>query len=244
MRIIPVVMLCFAFSLSTVFAENNRELLKSMAELDKSYIPALALTGKAGESPGTVKKAIDRFSKSWKFFRDSNTNSLNGWKSTVSEIDIAVEKAGNALKSGNLKKSHDELESVRETLLKYRRSNGLVYYLDDFTVYHEVMEKLIHAVSSVSNPTGSKGTELLLQKAVESWNTVERNEDSSGLFGLGDEKKSRLHEFIQKEKGLLMEAVKGLKKRDDRSFSEAVRGLKPVFTRAFFLFGDFSASQK
>lgn len=222
---------------------DDAKLTEAMATLDKAYIPALGMTGKTMEEYTNALKAMERFKVAWADFKKTDLRQYSGWNKTSGKIDNAVIKSEKTLKSGNMQLSHASLETVRETFLEFRKSNKISYYLDDFTVYHEIMEKLL--VSFQKSGKGEKsmktGKQLmeLTSKAVSSWIDVENNMAMATAFGFDQGKMNKLKEYVNMEKTSLSDLRKALEERDQPKMKESLKNIKPAFIKAFFLFGDF-----
>lgn len=124
---------------------DDYDVIHDMARFDRAYIPALVLTSKK-DSTGQSVVAVKRLRQDWMVLK-AKYASMVGTGGTSDEVDSSIERADMLITTGEFAGAHKELESIREVLLKARRSHEVDYYLDYLTEFHSAMERAVDLVA-------------------------------------------------------------------------------------------------
>jgi hypothetical protein len=220
------------------------ELLDSFAELDRAYVPALALT-KMGTAEAS-DKALGKLKRQWRAFNAKYANAVPndaGWKKDFASVGEAISEAAEHLANGQQLEAHESLEAIREILLEARRRNDMDYYLDRLTEFHTTMEEIVLAVK-VEQPSDLTPDEInkirqLAGKAVEQWDDVKSTPFPSQRFGFHEEKLAKRKQLLQAETMALEKLERALAANDKAEIVATGMAIKPIFAQSFMLFGTF-----
>ena len=121
--------------------EQTGQLITLSAELDRVYIPALALTNQQKQKPSEA--AIARLIAEAPAIADNAAAVLGHRPERWSTIGDAIEKAQQLVAEGELMEAHETLEPIRDQLLEERKGLALPYPVDLLNEYHVVMEEIV-----------------------------------------------------------------------------------------------------
>jgi hypothetical protein len=224
------------------------QLLKSMAELDRAYVPALVFTGLERQRESEL--SVARLKKKWQEFYDTyyGLELKYGvdikdifWQENFNDISQAIVSAEVLVSEERLEEAHERLEVVRQVLKELRQRHGLPYFLDGMTGFDRPMQEMIRFLRGKDRLTDRdlKILRSLFRQAQGSWNELMTVEIDPGYFGFDREKikaiKARLKE---EERGLADLAAALATNNPDRIF-QSVQDLKPNFMVLLKAFGDF-----
>lgn len=128
-------MLCLSACSSAPVQQN---LLNSMADLDKTYIPAVILTGMGKNLDSKI--ALERLQDKWKDFYSNyyplemkyGLNIVDKmWKDDLKSVGTDIVTAETFLKASNLSQANVQLLPVRKIFREIRHRHGIQYILDD-----------------------------------------------------------------------------------------------------------------
>ena len=126
----------------------HANIVADSAALDKAYIPALALTNQ--NEPEKSKAAMAKLKDAWRVYAATYRAakpSDRTWRQGFADIDSWLAQADATVTTGTrLADAHDTLEYVRVTLMQLRQKNGIDYFLDHQTAFHEPMEEIVLTV--------------------------------------------------------------------------------------------------
>jgi hypothetical protein len=246
-RIISIALFFSAFLSVGIFAVPV-DLLPSMTTLDKTYIPALGLSGQADQL-ARAKIAFAAFEKAWNDF-DLRFAAQPGfdaeWKEDLDRVGEAVRKAKIALlDESNGPKAHEALETVRMTFLASRTRLKIPYFIDALTLFHNSMEELLNNKPAKSLKDWSEAEKMGfaadLDVAIARWKKVKAVEGLLPEASLSAKAGTMYSAQWQTIDSIMSAARKALEIGDEKSLSEKLGALKPNFIKTFFLFGDFPA---
>jgi hypothetical protein len=221
-------------------------LVASMAVLDKTYIPALGLSGQADQQ-AKAKTAFGTFENAWEVFKarfEAEAGFDPEWTEDLEKVGAAVSKAKSALiEESNGPEAHEALEKVRMIFLASRTRQRIPYFLDYMTLFHNSMEELLN-----NKPAGKIGGWSVDEKAAFSadldisiarWKKVKAKEGLLPEAALNAKAGAAYATQWQAIDSILAGIKKAFDSGDEKAFSEKLGQLKPNFIKTFFLFGDF-----
>jgi hypothetical protein len=250
-RINILVVLCFlALPLFAGCADRalRPQIVKSMAGLDRVYIPALTFTGQQHQRESEI--ALEQLRKKWAGFHQEYYNvkiryGLNitdkFWKEDFDRVTRLIATAESLTRDGNMVDAHLQLREMRVLLRDLRYRNGITYYLDGMTRFHDAMDGII---------AGLRGRDVLTQKdinrlrshfkeAQRGWLKLSRQELDAELFGFGKEKVKAVKNRVKYQERMIASFAAALSSRSmDRIFQSA-QDLRPNYTVLYKAFGDF-----
>lgn len=216
-----------------------------MATLDRAFVAALALTSQ--EKPEPSRKSMAVLVPTWKAFQAKyiSVNPADGqWRADFDTVDGMIERADELVRAGGaLVAAHDELEGVRITMMALRERNGIAYYLDHLTRFHEPMEAIVLAGKEKTPETlTAADVEAIrshLPLAHECWNAALAADFDAALFGFPAEKQAAMKRLIAAESESLAQLQAAIDGGDPALTIQRAVGIKPSFAALFMLFGDF-----
>jgi hypothetical protein len=222
------------------------DLVPAMVALDRSYIPALALSGQPDQM-AKAKASLASFESAWTTFKNgvgAQPGFDEEWRHNLERVDGAIAKAKQALLvEGNAAGAHEALEAVRMTLLDARQRQKVPYFLDYVTLYHNSMEDILNGKSATAIAAWSAAERLSfvsdLDIGIARWNKVKAMEGLLPSMGLSAQTLAMYNSQWQKVASLMTGVRSALDAGDDTALADRLGQLKPTFTKTFFLFGDF-----
>ncbi|MBF0280809.1 MAG: hypothetical protein HQM13_23660 [SAR324 cluster bacterium] len=225
-------------------------LQRDMVSFDQAYIPALALTSQ--EKSGPSKKAMELLKSNWSGFKknyyDKNRKDFS-WKKDFDHIDELILKADRIVKSGkNLKDAHEELEGIRNVFLALRQRNGINYFVDYLTEFHEPMEGIVlSALKKTPETLTSENVNTirnLLPQTISLWEKIQKDSFDQELFRFNDSKITQMKKLMKSEGMALEQLQNALEGSDHALLIKRSVAIKPNFAKLFMMFGDFETLKK
>lgn len=208
--------------------------IEDMAEFERVYIPALALTNQPKAPAEQVAGSLSRLASAWPGLRAAFSGKGEALDRALRITDAALAQAGRLLAEGRRAEAHDALETIRPAFLDARRAMGIDLYVDRLTEYHDAMEELVKGAQAGSPPAQ---LEPLLRHASELWTRAERPQFDAALFGFDDAKYAELRGRLQGERETL-EALREAVERGDAARARELSGaLKSRFGAIYVMFG-------
>lgn len=227
---------------------TKSDLLAGMADLDRAYIPALALTSQG--SPAMAQKAVRVLVESWQTFKARYARGMADdpeWRADLAFLDARIAEAvAIAAVGANLVEAHEALERVRLRLLETRQQRlGLDYYVDYLTVFHGPMEE-IYLAAKGKTPATLTDVDIAkiageLPEAWTAWGQVERARFDNSIFRLSDQKLAERRQYLKAGADTLTAVEVALRRNDRAGLIQAATQLRTNFVKLFLLFGDFDA---
>jgi hypothetical protein len=225
---------------------KNNDLLKSMVDLDRSFIPALAFTDGGDQRRSPL--ALEFLKPSWEEFKTRNNSLKNSdplWQSDLERIDQLLAEADRAINQAqNLATGHEKLERMRLALQQLRKRHKLDYYIDHLYDFHHQMEVIVlTAERRIPQPLTADDLRTIRQTLPEvqrRWGKVMAAPLDGRLFQLNREQAKQIRYYIAAETESLdyLEAV--LPTADRQTISEASLMIHTNYARVFMAFGDFT----
>jgi len=244
-KITSLVLVILVVALHSLPAKADGKLLKQMVHFDQAYIPTLAFTSeeKVKQSRNAMTFLLPVWDKFRTGYQDFNMKDPE-WRTDFDRVDVYIKDAKKIIDSGkNLHNAHEKLESIRVVLMNLRTRNGIDYFIDYLTRYHEPMEKIVLAAKGKSAETFSENDLVVIRKdlpkAKNLWMQIESIKFDSNLFEFNANKKKLLQTLVNDERIALERLDNTLKQQDKNKIIMAAVGIKPSFARIFKLFGKF-----
>ena len=227
---------------------DQGEMIKAMVELDRVFIPCLALTNKQKVGPST--KAIAKFKSMWSEFSAKYAKAMPNDGEWISDIDMVTEASESAFKAISQDKdcegAHHALEEVRFAVLQMRTRNKIPYYLDYLNNYHEAMEPLVHDVKAPADWTDDDIKQMgeAADKAHQAWQTAASAQFDTEAWGFKPAKVEKLKQVYANGNQNFEALGKALASGDKKTAMAALKQVKPIYSQTFKLFGDFKQFMK
>lgn len=220
-------------------------LTADMVTLDRAYIAALALTSQ--EKPEPSRKAMAILVPTWQAFQVKyiGANPADAqWRLDFDAVNGMIARADEIVTTGaDLVAAHDELEGVRITLMELRERNGIAYYVDALTRYHEPMEAIVLAGKGKTPETLTAADLETIQahlgEAEALWRQIQAAPFDAALFGFAPERQAALQQQVAAESEALARLRAALEAGDTAAIIQRAVAIKPAFATLFMLFGDF-----
>ncbi len=220
-------------------------LLADMVTLDRAYIAALAVTSLEKLEPSQKSMAI--LVPTWAAFQAKYIGSNPAdpqWRPDFDAVNDMIGRADEIVRANSgLVAAHDELEDVRITLMGLRERNGLTYYVDHLTRFHEPMEAIVLAAKGKTPQTLSAADLDVIQSHLPAarsiWADVTAAPFDAALFGFAPEKQAAMQKQLSAESAALSQLQAALDAGDTPAIIQRAVALKPAFSVLFMLFGDF-----
>jgi hypothetical protein len=224
---------------------TRRPIEADMAMLDRAYIPALALSSD-GNREGSVL-ALEVLRLEWTRFRQRHYRGKPDdalWNTDLDDVDRRIGRAEALVLADNLDAAHEELEGIRRGLLELRRRNGIDYFPDRLTEFHDPMEA-IYLTAQERGPAGMDSStmaalRLLAANARSAWDKASVARLDGRKLRLDRAAINRATELIAAQTRALDVLDAALAGGDAQAVHKAGLAVRPPFARLYMLFGDFA----
>jgi hypothetical protein len=221
------------------------DLRQDMVRLDKVYIAALALSSQ-GKTTET-RKAMSDLTRRWRAFderhRAGNPSDAQ-WTKDFDAVSRRIDEAAAiAASDRKVTDAHEALEDVRIVLWRLRERNGMEYFIDHLTAFHEPMEGIVLAAKDKS------GTQLtdadlakirtLLPQAEALWRRAMDAPFDAATYQLDAAGYAKARQLMQREQQVLAALADALASGDRDRIAKAAVAIKPSFAALFMTFADF-----
>jgi len=221
-------------------------MIDTFVRLDSVYIPVLALASEGRTDHARL--AVVRLKHVWTRFysRYSNAYSDDAWRDALAKAGRHVAEGTNYLQRGEPQEAHVALEPVRDLLRQARLDQGIDYFPDRLTAFHDPMEAIVLATKGRSALSDADVAELraLLVRAYQRWSDVVTATFDADRFGFSPERATRLTRLMRQESEALGNLRAALDSGDKAAVLAAGPKLKPPFAQAYKLFGDFEGLEE
>lgn len=221
--------------------------LDDMVALDAIYIPALALTTAAAQDAAAAPKAraaLATLQAQWPALQQRLGNTWGPqapkhWREALTQAGQHIQAASAAAAQANWKQAHDALEPVRTDLMAVRQAQGLDYFVDRLTAFHEPMEALALAATRGEPLDARRRADLekTFAHARALWAQVERQPVDAARHGLSGPRAAQLQKALAEESLALARLSDALRGGDNAQVLQAAGAIKAPFARAFTAFG-------
>ena len=226
-------------------AAGQAEIIKSMAAFDRVFIPSLAMTNMEKVGPST--KAIAKLKELWAGFAADYGKAMpndSEWAGDIEMTSEAIDRAYQSIsKDKDCEGAHQALEEVRFNTLQMRTRNKIPYYLDYLNQYHEAMEPLVHDFAQ-KTPADLKAEDFegLKKSAIQAqnvWKTAAQAPFDAQAWGFKPGQVEKLKTIYAKGEKNFSALQKALDAGDAQAAAASIKQVKPIYSQAFKLFGDF-----
>jgi hypothetical protein len=223
--------------------------LDDMLAFDSVYMLALASSTSASQDPAAIAKAkaaITALQRQWPALMQRLSATWGAkpparWQQTLASVGLRINSATDAARRSEWKQNHEWLEPVRIELMQARQRQSMDYFVDRLTAFHEPMETLALAGSTLwTDQLDAKhraGLEQAYAKARTLWRGVELNAVDAAVYGLSAPRQAQLHKALDEETVALSQLSDALRGNDNGLLLKAATALKPPFAKAFTAFG-------
>lgn len=231
--------------LGMVGCQQHRSSWDAMVAFDQAYIPVLAFTS---QQQGTAARTImPEVLARWQTLQQhvpAAWRRQDAWQQTVTEVTTRLNKADTFIRDGHLTEAHEALEGVRTVLMTQRTQQGIDYFVDRLTAYHEPMEVIVLTVKGKTSATLTDADIATLrqhlQKAQVIWHPVASARIDPKHYRLTEDALTALYARVQHETTALKALREALDAGDRQQIIGAAIAIKPPFAQLFMLFGDFT----
>jgi len=243
----PAIKIFILLFLVSIAAGCGREpirqsLSKSMAELDRAYIPAIFFMSLQKQRESEI--ALKMLKAKWKEFDQKYyelelkygigiTDKL--WKDDFRAIDTLISSVeGRA--------AAEKLTAVREILKELRHRHGLDYYLDKMIAFNNATEEIIKFLNGKKklSETDLGKLQVLSKKAQKEWATVSASRVDAKTFGFDLKKPGAIKKLVEKEQKSLAKLDPAIDSKDLDQIAGAIKEIKANFMLIYRVFGDFN----
>jgi len=242
---------CTAIGLAlAVFGGAQAAILDNSIALDAVYIPALSLTNaKPGDTAAAAKAraAMQRLDAEWPALKDLSGKApaqAAAARKTLAQVDHALAEARKAMAAGNNAAAHTALEDVRIDLMKLRSAQGVDYFMDRLTAFHEPMEVLALAGNTLKpqdlTPAKRAEMEKTYAEARALWRSIEQNLPDPKVYQLSEAQQAQFNKGMADVTQALSRLSDALRGADNAALLKAAAAIKPPFARTFTAFGRYT----
>ena len=240
---------------AALFGGAQAGVLDASIALDAVYIPALSLTNaKPGDTAAADKAraAMQRLDADWPALRAALLKDLSGRtpaqaagaRKTLAQVDKALAESRKAIAAGDYAAAHTALEDVRIELMKRRMAQGVDYFMDRLTAFHEPMEVLALAGNTLKpqdlTPARRAELEKTYAEARALWRSVEQNLPDLKAYGLSEAQQGQFTKGMADVTVAMARLSDALRGSDNAALLKAAAAIKPPFARTFTAFGRYS----
>jgi hypothetical protein len=227
------------------YAFANEGLMKDFVLFDRVFIPPLALTNQGKVTPS--KKAMEALKTQWAQFKKNHYSARSEdpmWKQDLDKMESKILEAEQiVLSEKNLMEAHEILETIRFALKAARSRNGIDYYIDYLSEFHEHLEAIIHVANERdAGSLSDKDIKFIAGECEEGlriWSQVQNRAFDKGLFGFSDKQEARRKELLQREAQALSNLQRALEGDDRMLIIKSAKEIRPHYSQLYMLFGDF-----
>jgi hypothetical protein len=223
--------------------------LDDMIAFDGIYIQALAMSTSASLDPAVIPRAetsLAALAQQWPALRHRLSATWGpkppaGWQLTLAGVGLHIDAAVAASRRSAWKHTHEALEPVRIELMQARRRQGTDYFVDRLTAFHEPMEALAVAGSTLrADQLDAKRRAELERSYVQArtlWRDVDQHTVDGAAYGLSAPREAQLRKALDGETAALGQLSDPLRRSDNGRLLKSAVAIKPLFAKAFTAFG-------
>lgn len=224
------------------------KLLSSMAQFDQAFVPAFIFTDLHKQREAEI--ALIPLQQRWKtiyeqFYGLKLEYGLNivdkFWKEDFDRTSAELELAETLIKAEKLSEAHERLIGIRTSLRDLRQRNGLEYFLDGMTAYHDAMEdiRLDLRGKDKLNDKDLKRLRLLFKQAQNSWVKLDVTKIEAQNFGFRSKKIEAIRRRVREQEKHLADFAAALSSNNADQIFQSAQDLRPNFIVLYKAFGDF-----
>jgi len=224
------------------------KLLRSMAQLDRAYIPAFIFTDLHKQRESEI--AIERLRERWNPLYEQyygvklkyGVNIVDKfWKEDFDKTSAELELAETLIKAGKLSDAHERLIGIRTNLRELRQRNGLEYFLDGMTAYHDAMENIRLSLRGKDKLRDKdlKQLRALFKQAQKNWAKLDVTKIEAKNFGFKPKKIEAIRRRVRQQEKHLGAFAAALSSQNADAIFQSAQDLRPNFTVLYKAFGDW-----
>ena len=130
---------------------------------------------------------------------------------------------------------------MRVDLMQARRRQGMDYFVDRLTAFHEPMETLALTGSTLRPDQLDAKRRVELERAYAHartlWRGIEQHAVDSAAYGLSAPRQAQLRKALDDETAALGQLSDALRGNDNANLLKAAVAIRPPFAKAFTAFG-------
>ena len=222
---------------------DEGEITHDMARFDRAYVPALVLTSTKDISGQSVL-AVKRLRQDWELVSAKYSRIFTGGEASMN-IGSIIERSDGLITIGDFAGAHAELERIRVLMMDARRRNGIEYYLDPLTVFHQSMEKMASRVSGKDHASITeediRAIAGMLPLARKQWQVVTDAPFKRGPFLFTRDNEAALMDAVAAEGRAIEDLGDALRSRNRRVIARHVLLLKQGYSMVLRMFGNFDS---
>lgn len=245
-----IIFVCLALVLIGGCAKEpvKPKLLRSMAQLDQAYIPAFIFTDLHKQREAEI--AIQRLRARWDVIYDQyyglkleyGINIVDKfWKEDFDKTSAELELAETLIKAKQLSAAHERLVGIRTNLRDLRQRNGLEYFLDGMTGYHDAMENIRLSLRGKDKLRDKDHKQLrsLFKQAQNNWAKLDVTKIEAKNFGFRSKKIEAIRRRVREQEKHLAAFAAALSSKNADLIFQSSQDLRPNFTVLYKAFGDW-----
>jgi hypothetical protein len=217
-------------------------IIEDSVRLERSYVPALALTNQPDKPQPKVEESVKRLAAGWKVFTQSVAKLSEKEQSVMGGAIKAsspkIEEALRLAAADKRKEAHNALEFIRMSFMEARKSLGLKFLPDTYTAFHEHMEEFVDLTAKA----GYDKKDLLrrLDELSTLWKEVENAGLDTSVFQVNAERAAKYGEQVKKVRSIIAQLGNIIESGNQETLSKTSIALKGNFSQAYFVFGEFT----
>lgn len=224
-------------------------MLKDFVSFDRAFITVFVQTGEKKRDP--AKKGFEIVKSTWAGFKKRHYKAWPkdaNWKQDLDTVELKIQEAERViLGEGDLADAHAILESIRFALMNLRKRNGIGYYLDHLTEFHEHMEAILHTTSGKDAGSFTDNDQNLVARecgdAVTVWGRIQSLPFEKELFGFGDREEALANELMKGESQALRNLQNAVDGKNMVLIIKSAGEIRPCYELFYKMFGQFPEAE-
>ena len=239
-KMLPVACLVLALLL---YGCNEQDVLYDMARFDRTYVPAMVLTG-TKDTTGQSVLAVKRLRQDWDLL-SAKYRQLFVVGDSAGKVSGIIERADLLITTGDFQGAHRELESISGILLDVRKRSGIDYYMDYLNRFYSTMEKTLSTVlaKEPDNVTESDLASIaaMLPRAREQWSNVSTARFDRKPFLFDKQTEKALMDAVVAEARAIENLEAALRSGNRKLIFRYSGQLREGFFSVYRMFGNFDS---
>jgi hypothetical protein len=236
--------LCFVVSVRSAFSAQGRfnpnaPAFSTLYEaFNDNYKQALFATSEGGKERAARELAGTRIA--WEMllarYYDAPPEQFakdHRWQADLATMTGYIEIADLQLGAGKLQQAHDALEPVRHLWLEIRQRNGIPWFGDELTRFHDVMEPVVQLAVAGVRESSVGAFEAKLGDLSKAWRRVEE----FGFAPRSMERQKQCEEMMAAETQAIANLEKATGARDYGNIGPLALAVKRAFAALYLAFG-------
>lgn len=224
------------------------KLLKSMAQLDRAYIPALFFADLSKQREAEL--SFQRLKNAWSGFYDKyyglklkyGVDIIDEyWQDDFDRAGALIASAESLIKARRLKEAALTLAPLQPIFAKLRHRHNLDYFLDRLIDFHLSLNSLTNNLIGKKQLTFREIERLSGPEAelTKKWEAVESSKINRNIYGFSSAKVGSFKKLLVQEKTAIAQLKAAVTKQDPVKVRQTVNDLRSGFAYIYRVFGDF-----